>query len=271
MNLDHCERLKFLPKSIGSATGLKSLVLDGCLEELIDQAHSLLHYSLTLPLFKVRADDVGAHSNLHLLEGENATELHIVSLENVRFLEEAHRLKLLTKHSLLTLKLSWTTCSADRHLEDKDLLGQLVPPMSLNALSLEFYRSPSFPSWLMDISHHLPNLTSIVMFELPACSNLPPLGQLPHLESLFLWNLPKVAKIDRDICGGKGAFPRLEKFVPGRMDGLEEWNTTYPGEDGAEEFMFPMLDDFHVHECQRLKLKPGPPNDTPVAASDQAA
>jgi len=82
LNLGHCEHLRFLPKSIVGATGLKSVVLNGCLQMLIDQAHSLLHYSLTLPLFKVRADDVGAHSNLHLLEGENVTELHIVSLEN---------------------------------------------------------------------------------------------------------------------------------------------------------------------------------------------
>ena len=234
-------------------------MLDGCSDELIDQAHSLLHYSLTLPLFKVRAgDDVSAHSNLHLLEGENVGELNIVSLENVRFLEEARRLKLWAKHNLLTLKLSWTS-GAERHLEDKDLLGQLVPPMSLKDFSLEYYSSPSFPSWLMDISHHLPNLTSIALCDLPACSNLPPLGQLPLLESLRLWYLSKVAKIDMSICGGKGAFPRLAKFDLGYMNGLEEWTTTFPSEDGVEEFMFPMLDELYVYYCPRLRLKPCPP------------
>jgi len=249
----------YLPKSICGASGLKSVLLNGCSDELMDQAHSLLHYSLTLPLFKVRAgDDVSAYSNLHLLEGENVGELNIVSLENVRFLEEARRLKLWTKQNLLTLKLSWTS-GAERHLEDKDLLGQLVPPMSLKDFSLNDYSSPSFPSWLMDISHHLPNLTSIALRNLPACSNLPPLGQLPHLESLRLWYLSKVAKIDMSICGGKGAFPRLAKFDLGSMNGLEEWNTTFPGEDGVEEFMFPMLDEFNVYYCPRLRLKPCPP------------
>jgi len=63
--------LKSIPESTGGATGLKSILLDGCSDELMDQAHSLLHCSLTLPLFKVRADNVSAHSNLHLLEGEN--------------------------------------------------------------------------------------------------------------------------------------------------------------------------------------------------------
>nr|TKW30122.1 hypothetical protein SEVIR_2G014200v2 [Setaria viridis] len=100
--------LKYL-ESIGCATGLKSVLLDGCPNELMDQATSLLHYSLTLPLFKVRGDDVSAHSNLHVLEGENIVdELHIVSLENVRLLEEARRLNLLTKQNLLNLKLVWT-------------------------------------------------------------------------------------------------------------------------------------------------------------------
>jgi hypothetical protein len=72
--------LKYLPESIAQATGLKSVLVEGCSDELIDQANSLLGL-LTLPLFKVRAgDDVSAQSNLHLLEGENPHELDIYSL-----------------------------------------------------------------------------------------------------------------------------------------------------------------------------------------------
>ncbi|XP_039823595.1 disease resistance protein RGA2-like [Panicum virgatum] len=180
----------------------------------------------------------------------------------------AHRLKY-CRYALVTkydqeMKLSVVLPSKVRalHFSDSsklDLLGQLVPPMSLKDFSLEYYSSPSFPSWLMDISHHLPNLTSIALCNLPACSNLPPLGQLPLLESLRLWYLSKVAKIDMSICGGKGAFPRLAKFDLGCMYGLEEWTTTYPGEDGVEEFMFPMLDELHVYCCPGLRLKPCPP------------
>uniref|UniRef100_K3ZHB4 NB-ARC domain-containing protein n=1 Tax=Setaria italica TaxID=4555 RepID=K3ZHB4_SETIT len=258
LNLENCQMLKSLPKSISCATGLKSVLLDGCPHKLMDQASSLLHHSLTLPLFKVRADDVSSHSNLHVLEGENVGELRIVSLENVRLLEEAQRLKLLTKHNLLTLKLVWTL-HADRHLEDKDLLGQLVPPKSLKDLSLEGYSSPSFCGWLMAISHHLPNLTCIELKKLPTCNNLPPLGQLPYLESLILYDIPNVTKIERSIFGGKGAFPRLADITVSHMDGLEEWNTTCPGEDGVEEFMFPMLDVLEVSKCPKLRLKPCPP------------
>ncbi|CAN6180515.1 unnamed protein product [Urochloa humidicola] len=258
LNLLACDTLKSLPDSIRGATGLKSLVLEGCSDVLIHQANSLLHYSLTLPLFMVRADDISGHSNLHLLEGQDYGELDIRCLENVRFLEEAQRLKISTKQNLLTLELKWTSY-ADRHLEDKDLLEQLLPPRNLRELFLEGYSNMSFPSWLMDISHHLPNLTSIVLSDLPICSNLPPLGQLPYLERLSLSTLPNVTKIDKGICGGKGAFPRLTNLCLLTMERLEEWNTTYPGEDGVEEFMFPVLDVLEVWSCPRLRLKRCPP------------
>jgi hypothetical protein len=43
------------------------------------------------------------------------------------------------------------------------------------------------------------------------------------------------------------------------MKGLEEWNTTYTGEDGTVEFMFPILDELNVDHCPKLRLKPCPP------------
>jgi hypothetical protein len=272
LNLTCSSKLKSLPNSIGGATGLKSVLLDGCSQELVDQASSQLHYSMSLPLFKVQSDDVNGHSNLHLLEGENVRKLHIVSLENVRFVEEAERLnKLSTKHNLLILTLGWTA-RADRHPEDEDLLGQLVPPMSLKDMALEGYSSPSFPSWFMVISHHLPNLTSITLQNLPACTNLPPLGQLRYLERLHLWKLPNVTKIDCGICGGKGAYPRLTNFIVSFMDGLEEWNTTCSGEDGVEDSMFPVLDVLEISWCPRLRLvKPTLPKcrEWRISGSDQ--
>jgi hypothetical protein len=43
------------------------------------------------------------------------------------------------------------------------------------------------------------------------------------------------------------------------MDRLEEWNTTYSYEDGVEVFMFPVLDNLDISDCERLKLKSCPP------------
>ncbi|KAL6842298.1 hypothetical protein ACP4OV_027946 [Aristida adscensionis] len=257
LDLSNCRNLKSLPQSIG-ALSLKSLLMEGCSRGLIEQANSMLHYSLTLPLFNVRPDDVSGGSNLHKLEGVDTTDLKIHFLENVRSLDEADRIKLLDKQSLLRLTLSWTL-GADRFLEDKDLLEQLVPPRGLENLILEGYGSRSFPSWIMGLSHYLPNLVHICLCDQPTCSNLPPLGQLPNLRTLSLMDLPSITKIDRDFCGGNGAFRRLSGLWIGSMERLEEWNTTYSGTRGVEEFVFPVLDTLEISECPRLRIKPRPP------------
>ncbi|TVU32977.1 hypothetical protein EJB05_24745, partial [Eragrostis curvula] len=251
LDLSHCRRLKSLPDSISALT-LKSLLIEGCSGELIHEANSRFHYSLTLPFFNVRADDVSACSNLHLLKDANVPELTVHSLENVR------------------LTLDWTL-GADRFLDDKDLLGHLEPPRGLKDLNLYGYSSPSFPSWLMSISHHLPNLVSIKLVNLLTCSNLPALGQLPNLKELSLEYCPRVTKIDKSFCGGKGAFRRLSDFLLSNMEGLEEWSTTYSVEDAVEEFMFPVLDKLCVIRCPRLRLKPCPPifRECKIMSSDQ--
>jgi hypothetical protein len=103
------------------------------------------------------------------------------------------------------------------------------------------------------------------------CTNLPPFGQLPNLESLSLSKLSSIDKIDREFCGGKGAFDRLTYFFIDDMKGLEEWNTTYSIENGVEEFMFPMLDEPVIQDCPRLRLKPCPPtfHECIIYGSDQ--
>ncbi|KAJ1276569.1 hypothetical protein BS78_05G224200 [Paspalum vaginatum] len=154
-----CQKLKFLPDSITNL-GLKSLLLEGCLAELMDRASSLVHYSRTLPDFKVLADDVNGCRNLHMLEdAHHVSELRILCLENARSLDEASKAKLVDKHNLLKLTLAWTV-GVDRHLDDNDLLGQLVPPRDLKHMLIEGYSSITFPSWVMDISRHVTNIAA---------------------------------------------------------------------------------------------------------------
>jgi hypothetical protein len=83
----------------------------------------------------------------------------------------------------------------------------------LKSMHLEGYSSTSIiPGWLMAISCNLTNLVSFELCDLPTCSNLLPLGQLPHLDKLSLWKLPAIKRIDREFCGGNGAFRRLLSF-----------------------------------------------------------
>jgi Leucine-rich repeat (LRR) protein len=83
LDLSYCPRLKSLPESIGTSLGLRSLMLDGCSDDLLDQASTLVNYSQTLSIFKVRADYAKGCSNLHQLEDVDVSVLRIRSLENV--------------------------------------------------------------------------------------------------------------------------------------------------------------------------------------------
>ncbi|WVZ50146.1 hypothetical protein U9M48_001432 [Paspalum notatum var. saurae] len=119
------------------------------------------------------------------------------------------------------------------------------PSLPTALLRLIGYSSTWFPGWVMDISCHLTNLISIKVWNLPNCSNLPPLGQLPRLEKLILDRLPSIKIIDREFCGGKGAFNGMTSLSIEDMEGLEEWK--YSVEDGVEEFMFPVLHSVNIY------------------------
>jgi hypothetical protein len=64
------------------------------------------------------------------------------------------------KENLSRLKLEWAIWGL-RDLEDKDVLGELAPPIGLKHLVPIGYDSISFPNWLTNIPHYLPNLVSV--------------------------------------------------------------------------------------------------------------
>uniref|UniRef100_A0ACD5XCZ9 Uncharacterized protein n=1 Tax=Avena sativa TaxID=4498 RepID=A0ACD5XCZ9_AVESA len=214
----------------GSARRLKKLNLCGCsnvtgLPRYAAKMNGIISEQLELePIFSVYAYGTGSRSNLYLLQPINRDVLHIEMLENVQCAEEANSININKKQEIRKLTLEWTR-DANRCVEDKELLRELVPPTSLNEFMIEGYSSVAFPDWLMNISNYLPNLGSIVMWDLPRCSRLPPLAQLPNLRVLTL----------------KG------------MESLEEWNTTDSSLSGP---MFPTLQEVNIHCCPKLRIKP---------------
>jgi Leucine-rich repeat (LRR) protein len=257
LDLSWCIFLRSLPESIASLDNLEQLLMDGCSDDVKEAIRRYHFKRIPLPHFVVHPEDGGGCSNLHKLADTNPDELEISCLENVRTLEEAQGVGLCNKEKLLKLTFHWSK-KADA-LEDSEVLGELVPPRGLEHLKIEGYRSRSFPKWIMSISDYLPNITSVVLQDLPACSILPPLGQLPKLKELNLARLNSIRKITGDLCGGQRAFLQLSRFILEDMKDLEEWNTTYFGEDGTEEFMFPVLHKLVIYSCPRLRLKPCPP------------
>jgi hypothetical protein len=209
-----------------------------------------------LPHFRVHAGDGEPSSNLFLLEGENPDFLEITGLGNVKSAQEAQGIKLVEKRRIERLELEWSR-DDKRFMEDDEVLKELLPPDTVKKFQLRGYRSINFPSWVMGIATYLPNLTTITLWALPNCINLPPLGQLPELKHLAIRNMDSIRKICGDLYGGIRAFPRLDTLSLDDMECLEDWNMLYSSsEDSLNEHMLPSLQILNIGHCPRLRLKP---------------
>ncbi|PWZ46372.1 putative disease resistance RPP13-like protein 1 [Zea mays] len=122
--------------------------------------------------------------------------LRVKNLENVIGKDEAVESKLYLKSRLKELALEW---SSENGMDAMDILEGLRPPPQLSKLTIEGYRSDTYPGWLLERSY-FENLES---FELSNCSlleGLPPdtellrncsrlrINSVPNLKELS--NLP---------------------------------------------------------------------------------
>ncbi|XP_047087725.1 putative disease resistance protein RGA1 isoform X1 [Lolium rigidum] len=262
LDISRCISLRKLPQSILKLPNIKSLVVKNCFPPIEDQIKqsALDNGLMSLPKFFVCAMAGGESSNILQLEAADAEELEIKFLENVVSLEEAKKVNLACKSRLSMLFLSWTGNAVDHLVDDESLLGELLPPTSLEQLILQGYMGIRFPSWMCSATY-LTNLSRIELHNLQGCTQLPSLGQLPNLQELSIRALPNIKKLDKNFCGGNQAFKRLTKFVMQDMKNLEVWYTRVliDAEYKREEVMFPNLHKLLIHGCNKLMVKPCPP------------
>ncbi|CAL4994030.1 unnamed protein product [Urochloa decumbens] len=258
LDLSGCRALQILPENLNEMASLKFLYVTGCVMLHNSEYPRLNKLWLSLPYFQVQADSHDSSSNLVLLQDVNHYNLVISKLENVKSVQEARSIKLTEKQIMKELEVNWTE-DAGRFVEDMDVLGGLVPPITLEYLTINGYNSVRFPEWFVDIAFHLPNLVRVSMSNLPMCNSLPPLGQLPNLRTLYLTRMNGISKIDWEFCGGSRPFPKLEYFALHEMESLKVWYTTNPcDEDRVSKFMFPNLRDLSIEDCPNLRIKPCP-------------
>ncbi|XP_058225856.1 putative disease resistance protein At3g14460 [Rhododendron vialii] len=113
----------------------------------------------------------------------------ISGLENVTSGDEASEAKLKEKKHLKSLTLKWGSTTEDSQKE-RDVLENLEPHTNLEILHIQNYGGTRFPNWLGDKS-----FCNMVRLCLDKCKNffsLPPLGQMPSLESLEINDCPEI-------------------------------------------------------------------------------
>nr|XP_029117799.1 putative disease resistance protein At3g14460 [Elaeis guineensis] len=131
---------------------------------------------------------------------------------------------------------------------------------------LKFFGS-GFPRWMMSTSLHVsfPNLTEIRLSSCKTCPQLPPLGLLPQLKSLHIWNTGAIKTIGPEFLGPRASsaatsFPMLEELEFWWMSNWEEWSFGMVEGVGEERRgalkLLPRLTKLELIKCPKLKALP---------------
>ncbi|XP_021293865.1 putative disease resistance protein RGA3 [Herrania umbratica] len=213
--------------------------------------------------------------------------LKIIGLENERTGNEAEHAILQNKTGLRNLTLSFNSNAKTKRITDEasvldkritdeaSVLEALQPPSYLESLNINRMNGPTvYPSWMA-------SLTMLKRVILWACFNwktLPPMGKLPFLEHLEIWEMKKVKRVGEEFMGleredgqtsssssssnnNNIAFPNLKHLKFQFMEEWEEWEygnlSTSIGHDGSCcTTIMPCLRSLNINSCLKLKSLP---------------
>ncbi|CAD5176690.1 unnamed protein product [Musa acuminata subsp. malaccensis] len=279
LKLAYCQKLRMLPESIIALTNLQELDVEGCqwlvkLPQGLDSMKKLTILnvdkcvSLTrLPhgigqltnfqkLSMYATADSLASVILELQSLVNLKELRLKKLNGLSSVEDARALKLQDKIFLKCLALCWewwdmeVALVSDATLLHEQVLENLQPNLALEKLEIVSYMGKKLSSWMACKKEHLWHLREIKLVNLRKCERLPPLGQLPGLETVEISGMDSISAVDDAFygdCDGD-TFPRLETLIFSEMPMLERWLKAK-----GEGDVFPVLGTLILIQCPKFK------------------
>ncbi|XP_028101640.1 putative disease resistance protein RGA4 [Camellia sinensis] len=246
--LEHCHNLERLPQNMMYLRSLRHLYLLNCpLIEMPPKIGQLTNLK-TLNKFVVgKSTDCSPLAELKCLNLQG--ELCIWHLERVRNPMDAKEANLVGMQNLSQLQLKWAygfaECESQENVKSQLVLEALQPHPNLKKLDISGYIGTQFPLWMRGS-----DLQNVVNIRLSGCNNclqLPPLGQLPLLQSLEISGMKVVGCIENEYPGG-GGFPSLEELTVRDCPKLEGLSR----EEGRE--LFPRLRKIIIAYCPKLSF-----------------
>ncbi|XP_020595737.1 disease resistance protein RGA2-like [Phalaenopsis equestris] len=254
----HCSH-DFLPGDVSNFSNLRHLELR-------------VHVSLSLRgIGKLRSLQELSEFNVknengyrigELKEMSELRKLKINGLENVNDAAEARNAKFCEKRKLTDLFLKWKSDMRGGSLRnfvnselDVNVLENLEPYKNLKRLSIFSYEGVKSAKWMYN-ADLISNLEYIRLDECSEWETLPPLGQLLHLKSLYLRNMPKAKRLDYKFHRNDkvSVFPSLEMLNMEGLQILENWFDEAGA--AADDCFFPCLTELFLENCPNLQELP---------------
>ncbi|RDX69739.1 putative disease resistance protein RGA1, partial [Mucuna pruriens] len=253
LKLEDCELLNLLPEDLTQLQDLRHLVINRCylIAEMPPKIGKLSHLR-TLSSFTVGSKALNKPgyglAELHGLK--LGGKLHIRGLENVPSELDAKQANLISKKDLNRLYLSWgdSANSQGSNVNAEQILEALEPPSTLKSFGMKGYKGIRLPSWMRNTSV-LKNLVEVILYGCVNCEELPPLGKLALLKSLYVYGMGvKYIDVESYSSVEEKAFPSLEKFKAVCLPNLERMLR----DEGVE--MLPRLSELFIFGVSNLKL-----------------
>ncbi|XP_075657896.1 putative disease resistance protein RGA4 [Castanea sativa] len=267
------DKFQKLPQGMSKLINLRhfnlSFIYVDCLNVKFPRGFGRLTSLRTLRSFSVNGKDDGERCKLGELKNLNHLQgtLAIFGLGSEVDECEAMNAQLKKKISLHTLTLIFNEWDGEEIVREKDalVLNALEPPPNLEYLRIARYKAPiMFPTWMMSLT----NLKELGIGR-SSLECLPPLGKLPLLKSLKMWEMRRLKKLGVEFMGieesekkEKGdiiipLFPNLISLSFGIFLYWEEWNEIEGEEDYIRRFIImPRLQNLRIHYCDELKSLP---------------
>ncbi|KAJ4831655.1 hypothetical protein Tsubulata_040960 [Turnera subulata] len=200
-----------------------------------------------------RGSGLGELGELRNLQGW----LTLENLENDVNEGDALRANLKDKKGLRELEYCWKNNYGS---VDASLLLQLLRPhVNVERIDITGFSGTSLPDWLGDSSYS--KLVSLVLHGGKHCTHLPPVGQLPFLEILWIIGFDSVVSVGAEFYGGGSGksstqqqpFQSLKKLNFKVMARWEEWISNDDGRQGSRRRAFPILERLELTLCGELR------------------
>ncbi|PIN26958.1 Apoptotic ATPase [Handroanthus impetiginosus] len=268
LNLEDCDSLSRLPPEIHRLINLRHLLNDSTRNLCqIPQGFEQLTALQTLKEFNagIGSSKLGYLKKLNQLHGDLELRIHLHGPEDVK---EAQKAELRNKKHIKSLRIYFfnrMTGSDGEELVKNEAVEALQPHPDLQSLKIYYYEGTKFPNW---ITSSLDHLKTLVIWGCNHCSTLPPLGKLPCLEQLSVWEMKGLESLNREFLGISGnnnasvpsspmviGFPKLKELIFWQCSMWKEWEDITAEEATNSAFsIMPCLQELLIIDCGLMTL-----------------